>query len=286
MPEPSAASVRPAPLHAEVLLRANQVVAGYVRGLPIVHGASLQVARGEVVAIIGPNGAGKSTLMKAIAGLVGLEAGRITLQGRDIAGLSTDRIVAAGLGFVPQTGNVFTTLSIHENLRVGGHLLRGEMAARLERAYAAFPVLATKRRDLARTLSGGQRQMLAIARALMTDPAVVMLDEPTAGLAPKVVQEVFERLRVLASSGVAVLMVEQNAKGALRHADRALVLVEGRNHLEGPAAALLGGPAVGAAFLGGARAGAVRPGGEEVAAAPRRDERPKAPSPGHAGVSA
>ena len=286
MPEPSAASARPAPLHAEVLLRANQVVAGYVRGLPIVHGASLQVARGEVVAIIGPNGAGKSTLMKAIAGLVGLEAGRITLQGRDIAGLSTDRIVAAGLGFVPQTGNVFTTLSIHENLRVGGHLLRGEMAARLERAYAAFPVLATKRRDLAHTLSGGQRQMLAIARALMTDPAVVMLDEPTAGLAPKVVQEVFERLRVLASSGVAVLMVEQNAKGALRHADRALVLVEGRNHLEGPAAALLGDPAVGAAFLGGARAGAVRPGGEEVAAAPRRDERPKAPSPGDAGVSA
>ena len=286
MPEPSAAGARPTLPQADVLLTAHEVVAGYVRGLPIVHGASLQVARGEVVAIIGPNGAGKSTLMKAIAGLVGMESGRITLQGQDITALPTDRIVAAGLGFVPQTGNVFTTLTIHENLRVGGHLLRGEMAARLERAYAAFPILATKRRDLARTLSGGQRQMLAIARALMTDPAVVMLDEPTAGLAPKVVQEVFERLRALAASGVAVLMVEQNAKGALRHADRALVLVEGRNHLEGPAAALLHDPAVGAAFLGGAREGADRPSRESVNAARPDDAGVKAPSPGREGVSA
>jgi branched-chain amino acid transport system ATP-binding protein len=160
-------------------------------------------------------------------------------------------VVASGLGYVPQTGNVFTTLTIHENLRVGGHLLRGDLSQRLERAYETFPVLAEKRRDRARTLSGGQRQMLAIARALMTDPAVVMLDEPTAGLAPKVVQEVFDRLRALAASGVAVLMVEQNAKGALRHSDRGIVLVEGRNHLEGPARELLEDPAVGAAFLGG-----------------------------------
>lgn len=236
---------------AEVQLRAEAIVAGYVKGLPIVHGASVQVARGEIVTIIGPNGAGKSTLMKALIGLVGMESGRVTLRGRDVTGLPTDAIVASGLGYVPQTGNVFTTLTIHENLRVGGHLLRGELSARLERAYQTFPVLAEKRRDRARTLSGGQRQMLAIARALMTDPAVVMLDEPTAGLAPKVVQEVFERLRVLAASGVAVLMVEQNAKGALRHSDRALVLVEGRNHLEGAARDLLDDPAVGAAFLGG-----------------------------------
>jgi branched-chain amino acid transport system ATP-binding protein len=236
----------------EVVLRAEQVVAGYVKGLPIVHGASLEVAHGEVVTIIGPNGAGKSTLMKAIAGLVGIESGRVVLRGQDVTGRSADQVVSAGLGYVPQTGNVFTTLTIHENLRVGGHLLRGEMAARLERAYQSFPVLAQKRADRARTLSGGQRQMLAIARALMTDPSVVMLDEPTAGLAPKVVQEVFERLRVLAGQGVAVLLVEQNAKGALRHSDRGIVLVEGRNHLEGPAAALLADPAVGAAFLGGA----------------------------------
>ena len=238
----------------EVVLRAEQVVAGYVRGLPIVHGASLEVARGEVVTIIGPNGAGKSTLMKAIAGLVGIESGHVWLRGQDVTGRSADQIVSAGLGYVPQTGNVFTTLTIHENLRVGGHLLRGEMAARLERAYQSFPVLAQKRGDRARTLSGGQRQMLAIARALMTDPAVVMLDEPTAGLAPKVVQEVFDRLRVLAQQGVAVLMVEQNAKGALRNSDRGHVLVEGRNHLQGSAAELLADPAVGAAFLGGAAA--------------------------------
>jgi branched-chain amino acid transport system ATP-binding protein len=238
----------------EVVLRAEQVVAGYVKGLPIVHGASLEVARGEVVTIIGPNGAGKSTLMKAIAGLVGIESGRVLLRGQDVTGRSADQVVGAGLGYVPQTGNVFTTLTIHENLRVGGHLLRGEMAARLERAYQSFPVLATKRGDRARTLSGGQRQMLAIARALMTDPSVVMLDEPTAGLAPKVVQEVFDRLRVLAQQGVAVLMVEQNAKGALRNSDRGYVLVEGRNHLQGVAAELLADPAVGAAFLGGAAA--------------------------------
>jgi branched-chain amino acid transport system ATP-binding protein len=238
----------------EVVLRAEQVVAGYVKGLPIVHGASLEVARGEVVTIIGPNGAGKSTLMKAIAGLVGIESGRVLLRGQEVTGRSADQVVSAGLGYVPQTGNVFTTLTIHENLRVGGHLLRGEMATRLERAYQSFPVLAQKRGDRARTLSGGQRQMLAIARALMTDPSVVMLDEPTAGLAPKVVQEVFDRLRVLAQQGVAVLMVEQNAKGALRNSDRGYVLVEGRNHLQGAAAELLADPAVGAAFLGGAAA--------------------------------
>ena len=120
---------------AEVVLRAEQVVAGYVKGLPIVHGASVEVARGEVVTIIGPNGAGKSTLMKAIAGLVGIESGRVVLRGNDVTGRSADQVVSAGLGYVPQTGNVFTTLTIHENLRVGGHLLRGEMAARLERAY-------------------------------------------------------------------------------------------------------------------------------------------------------
>lgn len=246
----------PAAGRAEVQLQAEAIVAGYVKGLPIVHGASVQVARGEVVTIIGPNGAGKSTLMKALIGLVGMESGRVTLRGRDVTGLPTDAIVASGLGYVPQTGNVFTTLTIHENLRVGGHLLRGELAARLERAYRMFPALADKRSDRARTLSGGQRQMLAIARALMTDPALILLDEPTAGLAPKVVQEVFDRLRALADAGVAVLLVEQNAKAALRNSDRAYVLVEGRNHLQGPSPALLADPAVAAAFLGASRAAA------------------------------
>ena len=233
------------------LLRAESVVAGYVRGLPIVHGVSIEVAAREVVTVIGPNGAGKSTLLKAIVGLVPMEGGRITLAGRDITGLAPHAVVGAGVGFVPQTANVFTTLTIAENLRAGGHLLRGELAARLERAYALFPVLADKRRDRARTLSGGQRQMLAIARALMTDPQLIILDEPSAGLAPLLVEEVFTRIRELAGAGVAVLMVEQNAKGALRRSDRGYVLAEGRNRVAGPAAELLDNPEVAAAFLGG-----------------------------------
>jgi branched-chain amino acid transport system ATP-binding protein len=224
------------------VLDVRQVVAGYVKGLPIVTGASLHVGAGEVVSILGPNGAGKSTLMKAIAGLVQCESGSIGLRGRSLMGLQADQIMQAGLGFVPQTGNVFTTLTIHENLRVGGHLLRHDLAQRLERAYAMFPALVPKRRDKARTLSGGQRQMLAVARALMTNPSVL--------LAPLMVEEVFERLQALAREGVSVLMVEQNAKAALRHSDRAYILVEGRNHLEGPSAQLLQDAAVGAAFLG------------------------------------
>jgi branched-chain amino acid transport system ATP-binding protein len=235
------------------LLQVEGLFAGYVRGLPIVQGVSIEVAAGEVVTIIGPNGAGKSTLLKAIVGLVPVEGGRIVLAGRDITALPAHRVIAAGVGYVPQTANVFTTLTIHENLVAGGHLLGGEMAARLQRAYAMFPVLAEKRRERARTLSGGQRQMLALARALMTEPSLVVLDEPTAGLAPMLVAEVFARSRALAEAGVAVLMVEQNAKGALRQSDRGYVLAEGRNRIDGRAAELLDNPQVAAAFLGGAR---------------------------------
>ena len=235
------------------LLQVTEAFAGYVRSLPIVQGVSIDVAACEVVSVIGPNGAGKSTLLKAIVGLVAIEAGRIALAGRDIAGLAPHAVVAAGVGFVPQTANVFTTLTIAENLVAGGHLLRGELAARLARAYAMFPVLAEKRRERARTLSGGQRQMLAIARALMADPALLVLDEPTAGLAPRLVDEVFARLRELATGGVAVLMVEQNAKAALRMSDRGYVLAEGRNRVAGSAAELLDSAEVAAAFLGGAR---------------------------------
>ncbi len=217
------------------------------------HGVSIDIAPREVVSIIGPNGAGKSTLLKAIVGGVVVEGGRITLAGRDLTGLAPHAVIAAGVGFVPQTANVFTTLSIHDNLVAGGHLLRGELAERMQRAYALFPVLADKRRDRARSLSGGQRQMLAIARALMTDPRLLLLDEPTAGLAPMLVEEVFAKLRQLATAGVAVLMVEQNAKGALRMSDRGYVLAEGRNRVAGRASDLLGNPDVAAAFLGGGR---------------------------------
>jgi len=236
------------------LLSARDIVAGYFGGLPVVHGISVDVAPREIVTLIGPNGAGKSTFLKAIAGLIALESGRVMLGEREITALPAHRVVGAGVGYVPQTANVFTTLTIHENLRVGGHTLRGELAARLERAYALFPVLAEKRRQPGRALSGGQRQMLAIARALMTEPKLLLLDEPTAGLAPQVVGEVFRLLRRLAESGVAVLMVEQNAKAALKASDRGYVLAEGCNRMAGRSADLLNDPAVAETFLGGRRA--------------------------------
>ncbi len=233
------------------ILVAQDVVAGYMPGMPIVQGVSATVAPGEIVTIIGPNGAGKSTFLKALVGLLRVDLGQITLAGRAILGLPTNEIVEAGLAFVPQTGNIFANLTIHENLMVGGHtVVRSALPNRIDRAYSLFPALAAKRGQRGKVLSGGQRQMLAIARALMTDPSVILLDEPTAGLAPKVVGEVFDDLRVLASSGVAVLMVEQNAKAALRISDRGYVLAEGRNRFEGRSADLLADVAVGEAFLG------------------------------------
>jgi branched-chain amino acid transport system ATP-binding protein len=234
-------------------LQVNDLVAGYVRGLPVVHGVSIAVDRREIVTLIGPNGAGKSTVLKAIAGLVLREGGHVRLDGRDVTALPAHAVVSSGIGFVPQTGNVFTTLTVHENLKVGAHVIRGALNERLERAYALFAPLAARRALRARTLSGGERQMLAIARALMTDPTLLMLDEPTAGLAPRVVEEVFRQLRGLAESGIAVLMVEQNAKAALRVSDRGYVLTEGRNRFTGPAGALLDEPLVAEAFLGSRR---------------------------------
>ncbi len=235
------------------LLVARDIVAGYVPGLPIVKRVSADVARGEIVTIIGPNGAGKSTFLKALAGLVAIEAGEVRIGDVVVTGQDTDRLITAGLAFVPQTGNVFTTLTIHENLTVGGHTVGSALRRRLDNAYAMFPALADKRGQKARVLSGGQRQMLAIARALMTEPSVIMLDEPTAGLAPRVVGEVFADLRRLAQSDVAVLMVEQNAKAALRISDRGYVLADGENRFAGPAADLLADPAVAEAFLGARR---------------------------------
>jgi branched-chain amino acid transport system ATP-binding protein len=232
-------------------LHVSRLVAGYVRSLPVVHGVSIEVERREIVTLIGPNGAGKSTLLKAIAGLVAVEGGRVRLGDRDVTALPAHEAVSSGIGFVPQTGNVFTTLTVHENLKVGAHVIRGSLNERLERAYVLFAPLAARRTLRARALSGGERQMLAIARALMTDPTLLMLDEPTAGLAPRVVEEVFRQLRGLAETGIAVLMVEQNARAALRVSDRGYVLTEGRNHLAGAACALLDDPRVAEAFLGG-----------------------------------
>jgi branched-chain amino acid transport system ATP-binding protein len=236
---------------AAPLLVAEDVIAGYRASLPIVHGASLQVARGEILVVLGPNGAGKSTLVKALAGTCPLFGGRVRLDGDDIGALPAHRVAAAGVGFVPQTANIFTTLSVEENLRVGGHLLQGPLLRqRLDDAWARFPDLLAKRRLPGHALSGGQRQMLALARALMMAPRVLMLDEPSAGLSPLMVGQVFRQVRSIADSGIAVLMVEQNVKAGLAIADRGLVLVGGRVAHEGAASALQGDPLLAELYLG------------------------------------
>lgn len=233
------------------VLEADSIVAGYRPDMPILHGVSARVSAGEVVTIIGPNGAGKSTLIKAVAGLVPVSSGRVLLEGREVTERPAHRRAAEGIGYVPQTGNVFTGLTIAENLVVGGVTLdRGAAATRAAELLEAYPMLAEKRHQRARTLSGGQRQILAIARALLTSPRLLLLDEPTAGLAPKAAAELFAVIRDLAAKGAAVLMVEQNARAALRVSDRGYVLAEGQNRLDGPAKALLEDPTIGAVFLG------------------------------------
>ncbi|HEX4766295.1 MAG TPA: ABC transporter ATP-binding protein [Lichenihabitans sp.] len=235
-------------------LRVEDLFAGYEPGAPIVRGASLAVASGEIVAVLGPNGAGKSTLVKAIAGLVPVERGRVLLDGRDATAVPAHERVRHGLAFVPQTENVFTLMSVSDNLRLAGDILpRREAAARTEEICAFFPDLGRAWHLAAGRLSGGQRQMLAVARALMTSPKVVMLDEPSAGLSPKLVATVFARIAELRRTGVALILVEQNTRAALAIADRALVLVEGRNAHEGPAAELAADPDLGALYLGARR---------------------------------
>ncbi len=224
--------------------------AGYEPGLPIVRGASLAVEPNEIVAVLGPNGAGKSTLIKAVAGLVPVTAGRVLLQGRDITGRPAHRLVHEGLGFVPQTENVFVNLSIEDNLDLAASIVRAPKKQRLAELYALFPDLARQRRLLAGRLSGGQRQMLAVARALVGAPKVLMLDEPSAGLSPKLVGLVFEKLLEVRRTGVTILLVEQNVKAALAIADRAAVLVEGVERIVGRAGDLANDPRVADLYLG------------------------------------
>ncbi|HJQ57377.1 MAG TPA: ABC transporter ATP-binding protein [Vineibacter sp.] len=232
------------------LLDIAGLVAGYHRDLPIVDGVSLSVAPGEVVALLGPNGAGKSTLMKAVCGLVRVMSGAISLDGRALTGLPTHDVIAAGVGYVPQVQNVFVSLSVEDNLRAGGFGQPRAVASRLAELYARFPLLADKRRSLGGELSGGQRQIVAIARALMTRPRLLLLDEPSAGLAPIAAREVFEAVRGIAAGGVGVLMIEQNVKAGLAASDRGLVLVQGAVVLQGPAADLAADPRLARAFLG------------------------------------
>jgi branched-chain amino acid transport system ATP-binding protein len=236
------------------ILVVDNIVAGYEPGLPIVNGASISAAAGEIVVILGPNGAGKSTLIKAVAGLVPISSGAVTLAGQNIAGLPAHRIVRAGLAFTPQTENVFAAMTVDDNLRLASAILPApQRAGRIGEMYGFFPDLARQRSLLAGRLSGGQRQMLAVARALLVGPLVLMLDEPSAGLSPKLVDAVFARLAEIRKTGVTIVLVEQNARAALAIADRAYILVEGRNRHEGRAASLAGDPAVAALYLGGLR---------------------------------
>ena len=233
-------------------LETRGLIAGYEPDLPIVRGASIRVARGEIVLLLGPNGAGKSTLVKAIAGLVPVAAGDILAEGASIAGVPTHRLIRRGLAFVPQTDNVFTSLSVRENLTLAAGLLpAAQRGQRVQDMLTLFPDLARLAAQAAGRLSGGQRQMLAIARALVVGPQVLMLDEPSAGLSPLLVGTVMAKLAEIRGQGVTILMVEQNARAALPVADRAYVLVEGRVAHEGAAASLFDDPAVAALYLGG-----------------------------------
>jgi branched-chain amino acid transport system ATP-binding protein len=235
-------------------LTVKDLVAGYDPGVPIVNGASLTVAAGEIVAVLGPNGAGKSTLIKAIAGVTPIQSGSVFLGEEDITHLPAYRMVRHGLAFVPQTENIFTGLSVEDNLLLAAGILKpAERAGRIAEIYRFFPDLARQRRLAAGRLSGGQRQMAAIARALIVAPRVLMLDEPSAGLSPKLVEGVFARLAEVRARGVAIVIVEQNARAALAIADRGLILVEGRERHEGRASELRGDPRVAELYLGGAR---------------------------------
>jgi branched-chain amino acid transport system ATP-binding protein len=233
------------------LLAVTELRGGYGAADEIVKGAALHVEEGEIVSLIGPNGAGKSTLLKLIAGLLKPGAGHILLGGRDVAGLGAGEISRLGLSFVPQERNVFGAMTIAENLEMGGYVDGRHAKQRIAELYERFPMLAEKRRAAARTLSGGQRQILAMAIALMNAPRLLLLDEPTAGLSPRAAEELFGTIVALNKTGVAILMVEQNALEALAVSTRACVLVQGRVEREGGANELATDPTVRDLFLGG-----------------------------------
>lgn len=220
-------------------------------GADILQGCTIDVSRGEVVVVVGPNGAGKSTAMKALFGMINLRQGQVSFDGRDITRLQPQQRVELGMGFVPQNANVFTSMTVEENLEMGAFIRRDDFVETMEQVFSLFPVLKEKRGQAAGELSGGQRQQVAVGRALMTQPTVLMLDEPTAGVSPIVMDELFDRILEVAKTGIAVIMVEQNARQALEIADRGFVLVQGENRYTDTGAALLADPEVRRAFLGG-----------------------------------
>jgi branched-chain amino acid transport system ATP-binding protein len=232
------------------LIEVKGVIAGY-GGAPILNGVDIAIEQSDIGVIVGPNGAGKSTTLKAIFGLLKVTGGRIGFDGQDITNVLPDRLVPLGLSYVPQEKNVFTTMSVEENLEMGGFIRRDDLSGTLAEIYDMFPVLKEKRRQPTGELSGGQRQMVAMGRALMSKPKLLLLDEPSAGLSPRYVLEIFETVVRINKAGVGILMVEQNARQALAFASRGFVLAHGQNRFTGTGAELIADPEVAKSFLGG-----------------------------------
>ncbi len=235
---------------AEPFLIGEAMTGGYGT-VDILHDCTIAVEKGQIAVIVGPNGAGKSTAMKAVFGMLNLRKGAVRLAGEDITKLTPQARVAKGMAFVPQTQNIFTSMTVEENLEMGAFLRRDDIKATIEQVYDLFPILRDKRRQQAGELSGGQRQQVAVGRALMTQPKVLMLDEPTAGVSPIVMDELFDRIIEVARSGISILMVEQNARQALDIAHKGYVLVQGGNRFTDTGQALLADPEVRRSFLGG-----------------------------------
>ena len=235
----------------EPYLIGDAMTGGYGSGADILHGCTVAVEKGQIAVIVGPNGAGKSTAMKAVFGMLNVRQGAVRLAGEDITALTPQARVAKGMAFVPQTSNIFTSMTVEENLEMGAFLRRDDIRETMEQVYDLFPILREKRAQAAGQLSGGQRQQVAVGRALMTKPSVLMLDEPTAGVSPIVMDELFDRIIEVARTGISILMVEQNAKQALNIADIGYVLVQGRNAHTGTGAELLNDDEVRRTFLGG-----------------------------------
>ncbi len=232
-------------------LKAHKITGGYGSGPDILHACDISVGKGGIAVIVGPNGAGKSTAMKAIFGMLDVREGRVLLDGVDISNFSTQDRVRAGMGFVPQNQNIFTSMTVEENLEMGAFIRKDDFSDTLEQVFELFPVLKEKRRQAAGELSGGQRQQVAVGRALMTQPKILMLDEPTAGVSPIVMDELFDRIIEVSRTGIPILMVEQNARQALGIADTGFVMVQGRNAYTGSGEELLADPEVRKSFLGG-----------------------------------